>query len=187
MITTSTFQSDPLAIASAISQVNLAIETARSDRKAHVRELALDILTGERQIPEKIDELEELLVVLHELRVAAEYAELKAIVDSSPSRLAMLTEEWHARQTDLEQARAEYYAAASELRLAHHERWDVCEPEFESHVDRALAALSDAREACVAEMTRAGDARARINAMLHEHRHILLVEIVEADEEEEAA
>jgi hypothetical protein len=187
LITTSTSQRDPLAIASTISSVNLAIEAARAERKAQVRAVALDVLTGERELPETIHELEELLVVLHELQVAAEYAELKAVIDASPSRLALLTEEWHARQADLEKARAGYYAAASELRLPHHEHWDACEPEFESEVDLALAALSGAREACVHEMALAAEATIRIKTLLREHRHILLDDTNEADEEEEAA
>jgi hypothetical protein len=170
---TSTLPRNTRAIDTTISSVRRAIAEAHGWRKAQARELALGVLARERKLPDNVEDLEWVLAALCDLRIVAEYAELKAVIDTSPSRLAILNAEWSSCQAALEKAQAEYYAAASESRLPHHEHWDACAAEFQRVVDEAFVALNAARDACSREMARAGDATVRCNALLREHGHLL--------------
>jgi hypothetical protein len=174
MTTTSTSAPpcDTRTIDTTISRVKEALDAARAWRKSQARELALSVLARDRELPDNVDDLEAVFDALREFRIVAEYAELKAVVDSSRTGLAILSAQWVSCQAALEKVQSEYYAAASESRLPHHEHWDACAREFQRVGDEAFIALSAAREACSHEMTRAGDAKVRCNALLREHGHL---------------
>ena len=170
---TSTSPCDTVAIEQTIATVTVAIETSRARRKAQLREVALQILAGDRDLPQDLEDLEGILVELEHLKIIAEYAELKTILYSSPSRIATLHAQWESQQGILERARADYYAAASESRLPHHQHWDACATDFERAVDQALAALNDASHACAQQMTQAGEAKLRCDALERDYASLL--------------